>query len=60
MQTDKKAENMSIFEIVGHMVSKALKEDEDRKIDYLLTGKIPEEFKCECCRERLKRLDTER
>lgn len=49
---------MNIFEEVQKNVGKCLREDEDRKIAYLLYGTIPEELKCSDCRERLKRVDT--
>jgi hypothetical protein len=44
---------MDIFQELQKLVNERLRKDEDRKIEYLLTGKIPDEFKCPNCRERL-------
>ncbi len=49
---------MGIFEEIQELVNEELRKDEDRKINYLLTGEIPEEFKCPDCRERLSPEDV--
>lgn len=40
------------------MVNEEIRKDEDRKIEYLLTGNTPREFECPNCRERSKREDS--
>lgn len=42
-------EEINFFEQIQKEVNKALREDEDRKIDYLLTGEIPKKFRCKFC-----------
>ena len=50
----------NIFDVVNKYVTEALRKDEDRKINYILTGEIPEEFKCPDClaqRTKMKGID---